>query len=250
MWQSVLQLGDSGINLGKAARYIIRGDWGGVETLNFAYRECMKSVPIVLVAATFIGMALSLQIARELVMTYGASRFVGGMIAVAIVREIGPVFAAVGIAGNVGSSIAAEIGSMKVTEQVDALQVFNIDPIRYLVVPRLIATTIMTPLLGILGSAGAILAGLAVTHFMVDIPTGIFLDSVQSTLGVKDIAVMLLKSTCFGVAIGIVGCSFGLNTQGGAEAVGNATTQAVVWGLLSIFFINYLVTSLFFGIGI
>jgi phospholipid/cholesterol/gamma-HCH transport system permease protein len=250
MWESLAHLGESGINLGRAFRFILAGDIDGRDTLYHTYRASVQSAPIVLVSATFIGMALSLQIARELVTTYGADRFVGGMISMAIVREIGPVFTAVAVAGNVGSSIAAEIGSMEVTEQVDALKVFNIDPIRYLVVPRLLATALVTPLLTILGATMAIYAGMLVSVWMVDIPTGIFLDSARSAITTRDILIMLLKSTCFGGSIAIIGCSFGLRTRGGADAVGDSTTKAVVWGLLSIFFINYLITSIFYDVGL
>lgn len=250
MWQPLVQFGESSINLATALGFILQGKFDWNDTLYFTYKSAIQSTPIVLVAASFIGMALSIQIAKELVVTYGADRFVGGMIAVSIVREIGPVFGAVALTGSVGSSIAAEIGSMNVTEQIDALHVFNISPIRYLVVPRLIATSIITPLVTIVGVGVAILAGMISCRMVVNIPFGVFLDSIQGILGFKDISVMLLKSICFGLAIGIIGSSYGLRSEGSAESVGNNTTQAVVWGLLAIFIINYIITAIFFQIGL
>jgi phospholipid/cholesterol/gamma-HCH transport system permease protein len=248
--ESIIHLGESGLQLGRAGRYLLQGDIDGRETLYHTYRAGVQSAPIVMVAASFIGLAMSIQIARELVLTYGAARFVGGMLAVAIVREIGPVFTAVAVAGNVGSAIAAEIASMQVTEQVDALRVFNIDPVRYLVVPRLLATALVTPFLGVMGSGLVLLVGMVVSQWMVDIPYAVFLESARSALTPRDVVIMLVKSSCFGVAIAIIGCSFGLRPQQSAESVGSSTTRAVVWGLLSIFFINYLITSIFFEVGL
>lgn len=242
----LVELGESGINLGKSLLGIVSGQLDIPETVYQMYRSLVNAAPIVIVAATFIGMALAIQIARELVVTYGAARFVGGMITVSIVREIGPVFTAVAVAGNMGSAIAAEIATMKVTEQIDALRVFRIDPIRYLVTPRLIATSLITPMLGILGATLAILMGMLISGWIVNIAWGLYLDSAQSALTVRDIAISFFKSLCFGIAIAVIACSFGLKAQGSAEAVGTATTRAVVWGLLSIFFINYLITSLFY----
>lgn len=250
MKEAMIELGESGINLGKALQLILQGKIDFSETLYQIYRAGVQSVPVVVMSATFIGLAMSLQIARELVVTYGASRFVGGMVTVAIVREIGPVFTAVAVVGNVGSSIAAEIASMEVSEQVDALKVFNISPISYLVIPRLLATSVVTPMLGILGSAIAVLVGMLISQFLVDISYGLYLDSAQSALTIRDMSISVTKSFCFGVAIAIIACSFGLRTRGGAEEVGTTTTRAVIWGLLAIFIINFLITAFFYDIGI
>jgi phospholipid/cholesterol/gamma-HCH transport system permease protein len=246
MRKLITEVGEAGILLGQSLKYIMAGkiDWG--ETFLFIERAGIHSIPIVGLSASFIGMAISVQIAREIVVRYGADYLVGGFIAVALFRELAPVFVAIVIAGNVGASITAEIGTMKVTEQIDALRVFRIDPLVYLVVPRLIAAAISGPALTVFGAVIAILSGQLFTEFLVHVPAEIFWNSVQFTVTIRDIANMIVKSLVFSLAIAFIASYNGLATKGSSEAVGKGTTQTVIQCLLAIFLLNYILTSLFF----
>lgn len=242
----ITEIGEAGLTLADSFHSILRGriDWG--ETLDQMDKGGIGSLPIVALSASFIGMAFSVQTAREIVVRYGADVVVGGIVAMAVVRELAPVFVAIVITGNVGAAITAEIGAMKVTDQIDALRVFRISPLQYLVVPRLISTCIAGPALTIFGAYLAILTGQLFTELMVNVPATIFWDSVRYTLTPQDVANMLVKSLFFAVAIAMIACSNGLATERSSEAVGQRTTKTVVWSLLSIFLLNYLLTSLFF----
>lgn len=206
------------------------------------------SLPIVMLSASFIGMAISVQIARELVEKYGADIMVGGFVSLTMFRELAPVFVAVIVAGNVGASITAELGTMKVTDQIDAMKVFNINVFDYLVIPRLISTAISGPLLTIFGVAISLLAGQMFTELFVNVSADVFWDSAQYNTHLRDVLNMLAKSLAFSLAIAIIACYNGLSVSGGSEGVGLYTTRTVVSCLLAIFIINYMLTSLFFQI--
>jgi len=209
-------------------------------------RSGLGSLPIVALSAFFIGMAISVQFAREIVEKYGATNMVGGFVAIAMLRELAPVFVSIVMAGNIGASITAEIATMKVTEQIDAMQVFHIDELEQLVIPRLVSIMISGPILAILGAGLALLAGQLFTEIVVHIPSGVFWDSARYNTHWADILNMLSKSMAFSIAIVIIASFNGLMTVGGSEAVGVSTTRTVVWCLLAIFILNYIFTAFFF----
>lgn len=242
----VTDVGDAGIMLTSAARRILSGriDWG--ETLEHIDRSGIGSLPIVGLSASFIGMAISVQFAREIVVRYGADFLVGGFVAITMFRELAPVFVAVVMVGNIGAATTAEIGTMKVTEQIDALKVFRINPLEYLVIPRIVAMLIVGPALTVFGAFLALLTGQLFSELLVGVPGRIFWDSVQFSTQLRDIVNMLVKSMVFAVAIAIIASSNGMATKGSSEAVGISTTRTVVWCLLAIFILNYGLTSLFF----
>lgn len=246
MRKLLTDIGEAGIMLGGAVGYIIRGriDWG--QTLIQIERAGIGSIPIVCLSASFIGMAISVQIAREIVVRYGADNLVGGFVALTILRELAPVFVAIVLAGNIGASITAELGTMKVTDQVDAMKVFRIDPLIYLVVPRILATMLSGPALTVVGAIIGILSGQIFTEYLVGIPAEVFWDSVRYTATMRDVANMLVKAVVFSIAIALIASNNGLATKGSSEAVGRNTTRTVVWCLLAIFILNYFFTSLFF----
>lgn len=207
------------------------------------------SLLIALVTAAVIGMIFTIQVAREF-LKLGAGSAVGGILAIALARELCPVMMAVVVAGRVGSAFAAEIGTMRVTEQIDALYMLDTDPIEYLVIPRLIACCIMVPALSILALFTGLAGGLIVAQSMYGIANSVFLDSIQNFLDAWDILSGPIKGVVFGALIAIIGCSWGLTTRGGAKGVGQSTTAAVVTSLLAIFISDLFLSWLMFqGLG-
>ncbi|MBD2020088.1 MlaE family lipid ABC transporter permease subunit [Leptolyngbya sp. FACHB-36] len=207
------------------------------------------SLPIALVTAAFVGMVFTIQVSREFI-NLGAGSAVGGVLAISLARELAPVLTAVVLAGRVGSAFAAEIGTMRVTEQIDALYVLRTDPIDYLVIPRLIACCLMLPILTVLSFITGMTGGLLIANSLYGISQTVFLDSARNFLGVWDLCSAPIKGFCFGALIAIIGSSWGLTTTGGAKGVGQSTTTAVVTSLLAIFISNFFLSWLMFqGLG-
>lgn len=204
-----------------------------------------ESLLIALVTAGFVGMVFTIQVAREFV-NLGAGTAVGGVLALSLCRELGPVLTAVILAGRVGSAFAAEIGTMRVTEQIDALYMLKTDPIDYLVIPRAIACCLMLPVLTILSILTGMAGGLLIARNLYGISPTIFLESARNFLQVWDLCSALIKAFCFGALIAVIGCSWGLTTTGGAKGVGQSTTTAVVTALLAIFISNFFLSWLMF----
>lgn len=227
----------------KSTRLILQGriDWS--ETFRQSYVIGVKSFAIVSITALFTGFAMSLQIARELVM-FGADTAIGGVVALALVREIGPITAGVMLAGRVGSSIAAELTTMMITEQIDALHVMRIDPVEFLVVPRFMAGLLMMPVLSVYAMSIGLLAGIMIANSAANLPMATFLDSVKQTILDRDFTVHFAKAFINATIVIMFSCAIGLTTRGGAEDVGVATTRAVVWTMVMIFVFNYVVTAL------
>ncbi len=203
------------------------------------------SLTIALVTAAFVGMVFTIQVAREF-LNFGAGQAVGGVLALALTRELAPVLTSVVIAGRVGSAFAAEIGTMRVTEQIDALYVLKTDPIDYLVVPRMIACCLMLPVLTLLSLITGLLGGMLIASSLYSISQVVFLDSVNNFLQIWDLCSALIKAVVFGGIVAIIGCSWGLTTTGGAKGVGQSTTTAVVTALLAIFIANFFLSWMMF----
>ena len=204
-----------------------------------------ESLLVVLLTATFVGMVFTIQVAREFI-TFGLVQAVGGVLALSLTRELGPVLTAVIVTGRVCSAFAAEIGTMRVTEQIDALQMLDTDPVDYLVVPRVIACGVMLPVLTVFALVAGIGGGMMVAQVLYDVSFRVFLDSVQTFLSLWDVISTLLKAVVFGVLIAIIGSSWGLTTRGGAKGVGQSTTAAVVTSLLAIFISNFFLSWVMF----
>jgi phospholipid/cholesterol/gamma-HCH transport system permease protein len=203
------------------------------------------STTIALVTAGFVGMVFTIQVAREFIY-FGATTTVGGVLALALARELAPVLTAVVVAGRVGSAFAAEIGTMRVTEQIDALYMLKTDPIDYLVVPRVLACALMLPILTLLSLLVGMAGGLFIAYSLYDINPTVFLKSVQNFMALWDVFSALIKSLIFGAVIATIGCSWGLTTTGGAKGVGQSTTTAVVTSLLAVFIVNFFLSWLMF----
>ncbi|HIK37256.1 MAG: MlaE family lipid ABC transporter permease subunit [Geminocystis sp.] len=204
-----------------------------------------SSLIISLITAAFVGMVFTIQVAREFIY-FGATTAVGGVLAIALSRELAPVLTAVVVAGRVGSAFAAEIGTMRVTEQIDALQMLKTDPVDYLVTPRVVACSLMLPILTIFALLMGMAGGLFIASTIYDISRTLFLESIKNFLQPWDLIAALIKSAVFGALIAVIGCNWGLTTTGGAKGVGQSTTAAVVISLLAIFIANFFLSWLMF----
>ncbi len=207
----------------------------------------INSLPIVIIISLFTGMVFSLQIAK-IFATFGLTNQLGQGLTLAFARELAPVLTGVVVAGRVGSSIAAEIGSMKVTEQVEALETLSTDPIDYLVAPRILAAGLMLPVLVTFADLIGIAGGIAVATFYASIPPADFMDGILTFVTFWDFFGGLIKAFFFGLIIAGVGTYKGLNTENGAVGVGKATTEAVVVATIIIFIINYFLSMMLYNL--
>jgi phospholipid/cholesterol/gamma-HCH transport system permease protein len=230
-----------------AAGFIARFRVRGGETFNQAYLLGVNSASIVLLTALFTGAVISLESAVQAV-NYGFSGFVGSAVGFGIVRELGPMLTAVVVAGRAGAAIAAEIGSMVVTEQVEALEALGLSPTRMLVVPRLVGLVLTLPMLTIFAEIVALIAGMWVAYGTAHIPFDTFLTSARS-IPFDDIVKGLSKTVVFAIVIVMIATYQGFNTRGGAAGVGKSTTFAVVTAIILIFVFNFMLSYVFYGSG-
>jgi phospholipid/cholesterol/gamma-HCH transport system permease protein len=233
---------------GQTIVHLLKGRFNYANTLEQMALVGPQSLSIALLTAATIGMVFTIQVAREFI-NFGAQQAIGSVLSIALTRELAPVLTAVVLAGRVGSAFAAEIGTMKVSEQIDALYVLKTDPVDYLVIPRVVACCVMLPLLTILSIVTGMLGGLLVATSVFGLSGRVFLESARS-LEPWDLFSAPIKGVCFGALIAIIGCSWGMTTTGGAKGVGQSTTTAVVTSLLAIFISNFFLTWLMFqGLG-
>ena len=205
----------------------------------------VKSLIIVVFVALFTGIVIAMQTAPQL-QSLGAVIYVAGLVAVSLTRELAPVLTGLVIAGRVGAAITAELGTMKVTEQVEALETMALNPVRFLVVPRFLALIIMLPCLTILADAVGIFGGYIMGVFNLNINSGLYIDTTFRFLTTKDVMTGVIKSFVFGAIIALIGCYQGLNTRGGAEGVGKATTTSIVTSFILIILFDCVLTAIFF----
>ena len=202
----------------------------------------VDTMPIVFMMIVFTGMVMVWQ-ATPALSRAGAQSTTGGLVALAMFRELGPVLSAVVLAGRVGAAITAEIGSMKVTEQIDALRVMATDPIAYLVVPRFVACILMTPMVVTFANIMGIAGGFMVATTYTDVGPYTFIYSIETFTEFADFTGGLIKSMFFGGIVAIVGCLKGMGAKEGAEGVGQATTSSVVTSIVWIFVMNYFLST-------
>ena len=211
-------------------------------------RAGYDSVPLVALVGVLVGMIVSLQSAEQLA-EVGAVNLVADLVAASITRELAPLLTAIIVAGRFGSAIAAEIGTMRVSQEIDALTVMGINPISFLVVPRFLALVISVPCLVIFSDLVGILGGLVVAVGVLGLGAGGYLASSLDALQLEDIATGLVKAVVFAGIIGLVGCHQGLQTRGGAEQVGRATTLSVVRSIVLIIAADLFITAIFYTKG-
>lgn len=208
------------------------------------YQLGVRSLTITNVTLLFTGMVLAIQTAYSLA-AYGGRSFVGDIVALSVVRELGPVLTALMVAGRVGAGITAELGSMAVTEQIDALRALAANPIRKLVVPRVAALVLALPILTILADLVALFGGLLMSVFEIGQTRTYYMSHVLSALTVQDIASGVGKTVFFAFAIGVIACFNGIHARGGADGVGKATTSTVVVSSISVIISDFFLTKLF-----
>jgi phospholipid/cholesterol/gamma-HCH transport system permease protein len=204
------------------------------------------SLPVVGLTAIFTGMVLALQSYTGFA-RFSAESAIPNVVVVSITRELGPVLAGLMVAGRVGAAIAAEIGTMRVTEQIDALTTLATNPFKYLVAPRLIAATLMLPVLVLIADVIGVFGGYLVSVYKLDFNGAAYLDNTLNFLETMDVVSGLAKAAVFGFLIALMGCYKGYNSRGGAQGVGAATTNAVVSASILILSFNYVITELFFA---
>ena len=201
------------------------------------------TLPIASLTAVFVGFVLALQMGVAL-QTYGQEKNIGAIVALSMARELGPVLTAILVIGRIGAAITAEIATMSVSEEIDALKTLGVNPVRYLVMPRFLACVIMLPVLVVYVDLVGIAGGAAVSKAYFGVPFLIYIDNVEEWLTFGDIAQGMVKGAVFGVIIAIVSCQRGLATVGGPGEVGLATTNSVVFSFVSVYISNYFVTRL------
>jgi phospholipid/cholesterol/gamma-HCH transport system permease protein len=241
------QTGGVFIMVGQIFRLIPRVFTNARSILQQMDRIGLGSIPLVLVTSLFVGAVTSVQAAYQF-HGYVPLRFVGTVVGKSVILELGPVLTALVVGGRVSASIAAELGTMKVTEQIDAMEMIAIDPVEYLVLPRAVAATIMLPVLTIFSDLLAILGGMVTANVSIGLSYNMFANGLKLLFQSQDLVGGLLKTFVFGFIIAVMGCYNGFETRGGAEGVGMATMKAVVASCLLILVSNYFLGTFFFRI--
>jgi phospholipid/cholesterol/gamma-HCH transport system permease protein len=212
------------------------------------YNVGVSSIPVVAITGAFIGMVLALE-SFDQFESIGQETRLGGIISISVTRQIGPVLAAVMVAGRVGGALAAELGTMRVTEQLDAMRAMGADPMPYLVVPRVVACVLMTPFLTVYSDLLGVWGGWLITVQFYDVPNWAYWDFTRDFVNWWEPVSGLIKSVFFGVAIGLVACYKGFNCQAGASGVGRAATESFVVSFLAIIALNFVLAKVLNTIG-
>jgi phospholipid/cholesterol/gamma-HCH transport system permease protein len=239
-------LGGFAIFAGQTFRYVFTPPFDLRNLLHQMSEIGVKSIPVGVVSSFFVGMVMALQLGGPMEQQIqGISTFMGGGISLAMVRELAPVLTAVLLAGRVGSSIAAEVGTMKVTEQIDALSTLATNPIHYLAVPRFLAALFCIPMITVMAIVVGVFGGALISNISLDIPYNLYFDSARTLVRSRDLISGVGKTFFFGAEIALISCFSGFRARGGAEGVGQATIQAVVFSFMLIIVSDYFITYIF-----
>ena len=231
--------------LGQTAAWAVRPPYDVPEHFRQMVRVGFDSIPVVFLTTLFTGMVMALQTFNGFA-RFHAESLVGSVVALSLTRELAPVLTALMVTGRVGSAMAAELGTMRVTEQIDALTALGTEPVQYLVVPRVTASVLMMPLLVILGDAVGMYGGYLVAVQLLGANPVTYVENSFQFLEVSDVTSGIIKAAVFGLIFSVVACVRGYYTEGGAEGVGRSTTRAVVAGSLAILFADFFLTKLLF----
>ncbi|MBK7431635.1 MAG: ABC transporter permease [Bacteroidetes bacterium] len=233
---------------GKFFKQVLRPPYEFKEVLKQAFEIGYRSLSLVSITSFIIGLVLTLQ-SRPTLVEFGAEAWLPSMVGISIIRELGPVVIALICAGKIGSSIGAELGSMKVTEQIDAMEVSGTNPFKYIVVTRILSTTLTIPILIIIGDAVALYGSYLAVNIRGSVSFTLFFKQVFDSLEFSDVVPAFIKTFFFGFAIGLIGCYKGYNSKKGTEGVGRSANSAVVIGSLLVFIIDLIAVQIteFFG---
>ncbi len=233
----------------KTFRWLPSARSDGKNVFNQMMEVGVQSFPVTSLTALFTGMVLALQTGFSFRRVFNEPLYVGTVVGLSLLKELGPVLTGVVVAGRVGARIAAEIGTMNVTEQVDALHTLGTHPVRYLVVPRFLACLLMVPLLTVYADVIGVVGGYLVAHFRLNVPSSIYWDEIRA-IQIEDAFHGLIKSVAYALIIVITACYKGLQTSGGAEGVGRSTTSAVVISMVCILVSDYFLSAILVSLGI
>lgn len=248
--QFFIEIGELAYFAGRFFKELFRSPFEFKELLRQCYHMGNRSLVLVLVTGFIIGLVLTLQ-SRPTLIEFGAESWMPNMVGISIVRELGPVITALVCAGRIASGIGAELGSMRVTEQIDAMEVSGTNPFKYLVVTRILATTLMLPLLVIMGDAIALYGSALVENFKGNVSFQLYFNRVFDALDYRDLVPATIKSFFFGFAIGLVGCFKGYYSKKGTAGVGLAANTAVVFTSMFLFVIDFiavLISDIFYDL--
>lgn len=241
------QIGDVGLLTRDCARQLLRRPFEGRLLIEQFDNVGVRSLNVVNLTAIFTGMVLALQMGQFL-SRFGAKIYISRIMGLSLFREMGPVLTALMIAARVGAGITAELGSMKVTDQIDAMRALGTSPVKKLVVPRVLATLLMLPVLTIIADAIGLLGGLLIAVTQLGLSADYFTSSLIQNTQLGDLMSGLGKALFFGFLIAIIACSKGLSTEGGADGVGRATTTAVVAAAIGVLVSDFFLTKLFLAV--
>jgi phospholipid/cholesterol/gamma-HCH transport system permease protein len=239
----VEQVGTHMILFGQSVRWLFRPPFRVGILLEAMDYIGVQSLLIVCMIGLFVGMVFALQLTSAL-RSLGTEGFVGATLGIAVTRELSPVFTSIVVAARAGAGMATELGSMRITEQIDALSTLAVNPVQYLVSPRVLAGTLMVPLLSMLFVVVAMLGGYLVAVHLEHVDPGVFVENTKWLVDGKDIAQGLMKATVFGTALTLISCAQGFNASGGAKGVGIGTTRAVVGSFVTILVLDYFLTDI------
>lgn len=247
LWAPILALveavGAHLLLLGQTVFWLVRPPYRIAVLLEAMVFVGFESLLIVLLVSLFVGAVFALQLSSAL-RTFQAEAFVGATVGLALTRELAPVFTSIVIAARAGAGMATELGSMRITEQIDALATMAVNPLQYLVVPRVVAGIIMVPLLSMLFIATGMVGAYIVAVGIQNVDKGVFIENTRWFLDVNDIMQGVCKATIFGGTLTLISCQQGYNASGGAKGVGVATTRAVVGSFVTILIMDYFLTDL------
>src|SRR5262245_6062027 len=236
-------VGDHMLLLGRACFWLVKPPFRAGVFFEAAEFIGVQSLLIVTMIGTFVGMVFALQLTSAL-RQFGTESFVGATLGIALTRELAPVFSAIVVAARAGAGMATELGSMRITEQIDALSTMAVNPVQYLVTPRILAGVIMVPLLALLFNCVGMFGGYGVAGGVEGVDRGVFLENAKWIVEVRDVVQGVVKAFVFGGALTLISCYQGYNAAGGAKGVGIGTTRAVVGSFVTILVLDYFLTDI------
>lgn len=248
--KSLEQIGQASSMVYASVFWLFKAPLEFAQTMQQTVKIGVESMVVAALTSLFTGMVLALQAGTTMQSILGEPIYIGTLVGFSLVRELGPVLTAFVVSGRAGAAVAAEIGTMRVTEQIDALHTLGTDPVRYLVIPRLIAFTVSIPILTLFANVSGMFGGYLVSVYGLGVSGNTYIEDITTFIGADDLMHGFIKSIAFAFMIGVVCCYKGIYTRGGAEGVGKATTQAVVVSMVMILVFDYFLTAILNSLGI